>query len=360
MREYETAVLRTCFLYLADRALAEGKMDMVSMGRAWVSNPDYGTLVYENRADDIVPCIRCNKCNNRSNGEKVASACSVNPLIGIEHRLHLLLTEPGPPKKAAVVGGGPAGMKAAIGLCDRGHDVTIFEAKSELGGAVRHADYAEFKWPLRDFKDYLIHQVEKRGITVNLGTKADFGLIKEGGYDAVVVAVGAAPVVPKIPGIESREVVFAQEAFAEHGRLGRNVVVIGGGEVGMEAGMHLAKNGHDVTVLEMRSLLAADTTLMHYRAIFEKAWQALDNLHPVTDANVTKIGEASVEYTDKDGHAHSIPCDSVVAAAGMRALKDEALAFYGAADRFICIGDCTYPRTIHDAMRSALGAVNSL
>lgn len=146
----------------AEKALEEEKVDIVSMARAWVSNPNYGNLVYENKAEDIIPCLRCNKCHGRGPRDPFVSVCSVNPLIGIEHRLHYLGKEPGSSKKVAVIGGGPAGMKAAMDLWDRGHQVTLFEATNALGGALKHSDFVDFKWTLKDFKDYLIAQVEKR------------------------------------------------------------------------------------------------------------------------------------------------------------------------------------------------------
>jgi 2,4-dienoyl-CoA reductase-like NADH-dependent reductase (Old Yellow Enzyme family)/thioredoxin reductase len=347
----------------AEKALAEGKLDIISMARAWVSNPGYGKLVQAGRADDIVPCLRCNKCHGRGPGDTYASICSVNPLLGLEHRLHFMLSAPGEPVSVAVIGGGPAGMKAAIELHDRGHRVSLFEAGDELGGAIKHADYVDFKWPLKDFKEYLAHQVAKRDIKVSLGKAVDPEYIKAAGFDAVVAALGAVPVTPGIPGADSSggvPLVFAQEAIANEAALGENVVVIGGGEVGVEAGMYLANQGHEVTVLEMRDELAADTTLIHYRSMFMEAWESIENLHPLTGVRVTRIGDAAVHYTDKEGAEHRVPADNVVLSVGMRAKSDEALAFADAAPRFFMIGDCRKPATIHEAMRSAFATAQEL
>jgi len=344
----------------AEKAVAEGKLDIVSMARAWISNPDYGQLVYNGKKDDIIPCIRCNKCHQRGPIEPFASTCSVNPLIGIEHMVETLARKPSQTQKIAIIGGGPAGMKAAIDLYDRGHDVTIYEATDQLGGAIKHADYVDFKWPLRDFKKYLIHQIIKRDIVVNYNTVATPEMIKYENYDSVITAIGAEPAKPRIPGIEKRNVYYAVDAILNPDCLGKDVVVIGGGEVGVEAGMVLASKGHNVTVLEMREKLAADSAPTHYRSMFESAWEVLPEFHSIVNARCTSITDACVNYIDSNGKENSISVDNIVISAGMTAKKDEALSFYGIADRFYMIGDCRKPATVQQAMRSAYATASTI
>ncbi len=336
-----------------EEVIASGKADIISMARSWISNPDYGKLAYEGRNEDVVPCLRCNKCHGRGKNDPFVSVCSVNPVIGLEHRIDKMVEQPTEIKKIAVIGGGPAGMKSAMELHDRGHDVTIYEATDALGGMIKHADYVDFKWPLKNFKAYLIHQVEKRDIRVHLSTKMTPELIKSQGYDVVIAAVGAEPSNPPIPGIDSAHVVHATQALETQQGLGKNVVVIGGGEVGVETGMHIAKKGHNVTVLEMRGELAADTTLIHYRSMFEEAWEATENFGYILNACCTGINENEVTYMDSDGNEHAIQADSVIISAGMKARKDEALEFYDCAKGFYMIGDCKKPATIQEVMRSA-------
>jgi NADPH-dependent 2,4-dienoyl-CoA reductase/sulfur reductase-like enzyme len=271
-----------------------------------------------------------------------------------------LVVEPEDSKNIAVIGGGPAGMKAAIELYDRGHKVTLYEASDSLGGMIKHSDFVDFKWPLKNFKNYLIYQVNKRDINIILSTKATPELIKSLNYDVVITALGANPAIPPIKGVDNDYVVFATDAFTYPEKTGKEVVVVGGGEVGVEAGMFLAKKGHNVTVLEMRDELAADTTLIHYRETFKEAWEAIPTFGYIVNAKCTEIADNKVVYTDKDGNEKYIKADSVVISAGMKAKKAEALGFYGSAESFYMIGDCKKPATVQQAMRSSYSTASRI
>lgn len=340
---------------LADRAIGEGKVDIISMARAWISNPDYGHLVEEGRGEDIVPCLRCNKCHGRGEKDPFATICSVNPVIGLEHCIDNMIQPVYRKKKVAIIGGGPAGMRCALDLLDRGHTPVLFEADSILGGALRHADYADFKWPLRDYKNYLIRQIEKRQIEVRLGHKVMPEEIAKEQFDVVVTALGARPVLPLIPGLKEAPHVFYQDAFQKPESLGEKVIIIGGGEVGVEIGLYLARKGHSATVLEMRSKLAADATKIHYYSMLEAAWEAEPDFNSYTGVCVEQVTDKVVICKDIQGNELQIPYDSIVVSAGMAPLTDEALAFQNSADQFYIIGDCDKPATVQQATRSAYG-----
>lgn len=339
--------------------IREGKADLIGMARSWISNPDYGRLAYEGRQEDMVPCLRCNKCHGRGPHDVFASVCSVNPLIGIEHRLDVLTREAGAPKRIAVIGGGPAGMKAAMDLCDRGHTVTLYEATDRLGGQTKHSDRVDFKWPLKEFKDYLIRQVEKRGIDVRLNTRITAEELADTGYDVVIAALGARPRRISLPGLDTVVHMDAIEAFERSPELGHHVVVIGGGEVGVECGMFLAKQGHEVTVLELQKELAMESTMIHYRTMFRDAWEHTEHFSGITEARCKGVEEGNVVY-EKGGAEYRIPADAVVVSVGMQPLTDEALSFYGSAGRFEMIGDCRKAATIEQAMRSAFAAASNI
>ncbi|SMP68268.1 FAD-dependent oxidoreductase [Anoxynatronum buryatiense] len=343
-----------------EEVIKSGKADIISMARSWISNPNYGELAYNGNKEDLVPCLRCNKCHGRGKNDPFVSICSVNPIIGIEHRVDQLVTTSTTHKKVAVIGGGPTGMKTAMDLHDRGHQVTLYEAGESLGGMIRHADHVDFKWPLKQFKDFLIRQIEKRRINVMISTKASPDMIREQGYDAVVVAIGAQPFKPPIPGVEKEHVLYGEEIFEKPDAVGHRVVVIGGGEVGVEAGMYLAKRGHDVTVLEMRDELAADSTLIHYREMFREAWESIPNFKCILNARCSAIENERVIFYDKMGKENSVMAESVVISVGMVPLKAEALEFYGTAHRFYMAGDCQKPATIQQAMRSAFSTASNI
>ncbi len=349
-------------LDICNEVIKEGQADIIGMARSWISNPNYGALAYEGNQEDVVPCIRCNKCHGRGRNDPFVSVCSVNPIIGLEHCIDRMIEAPKRKQNVAVIGGGPTGMKCAIELHDRGHCVTLYETEDTLGGLIRHADYVDFKWPLRDFKNHLIHQVKKRSIDLRLSTKATPELIEQEGYDVVVAALGAVANTPPIPGIDKNHVIYATEALSDLSNtdLGKNVVVIGGGEVGVEAGMHVAKEGYQTIVLEMRDELAPDTTLIHYREMFEAAWEAIPEFTFKLQANVKEITNNSVVYTDADGREQSVPADSVIISAGMRPLKKEALSFFSTAQYFYMAGDCKRPATVQESMRSAYATASRI
>ena len=341
---------------LSEKAIAEGKIDIVSMARAWISNPSYGRLVEEGRREDIVPCLRCNKCHGRGENDPFASVCSVNPTIGLEHHLSGMILPVMRKKRVAIIGGGPAGMRCALDLYDRGHTPVIYEKKSCLGGALCHADYADFKWPLRDYKDYLIRQVNKRGIEVHCNTEISPQEIAVCGYDVVVAALGAVPTLPPIKGLADADPVFYQKAFAFPETLGENVVIIGGGEIGVEIGMYLSRKGHHATVLEMREKLAADATKIHYYSMLEAAWKKEPLFCGVTGVHVQAVAAAEViYYYSRDGKEYTVPYDSLVVAAGSRPLQAEAMAFRDCAPQFFVIGDCQKPASVQQATRAAYG-----
>lgn len=344
----------------AEAVLRDNKADLISMARAWISNPEYGRLIQEGRGDDIVPCLRCNKCHGRGPDDAFASVCSVNPILGLESRISNMVNPARRKKKVAIIGGGPAGMRCALYLKERGHEPEIFEASDSLGGAIRHADYVDFKWPLKEFKDYLVYQIDKQKIPVHFGKRVTPDEISELCFDTVVAAVGAEPVLARIPGLEREKVVFQNEVFSQPEKLGKNVVIIGGGEVGVEAGIFLARKGHKTSVVEMNPILAATSTKIHYYSMMEKAWKAEKNFTGITGARILQVTDEAVIYQDTEGNETSLPYDSIVAATGMRAKADEAIAFQNSAQEFYLIGDCVKAATIQQAMRSAYGIASMI
>lgn len=347
-------------LDVCEDVIASGKADFIAMARGVISNPDYGRLAYEGRGEDVVPCLRCNLCLAPSIADPMVSVCSVNPTWGLEHKIERMIQPPTGRKKIAVIGGGPAGMKAALTAKERGHDVTLYEKSKALGGLLKTTDNVSFKWPQRDFKNYLIRQITKADIQVLLNTVATPAMLGKENYDAVLVSVGSEPILPRIPGVDQKNVVFAPDVYGHEDSLVEKVVIIGGGEVGVETGMHLAEKGHTVTVLEMGGMLAPHAAPLHFYALFKDAWEKLANFNYILHARCKSIEADQVTYTGVDDTEHTIETGTVVLAVGMKPRHDLALTFYGAADRFFTIGDCHVAGNIQKAIRSAFSIASML
>ncbi len=345
---------------ISEDVIASGKADFIAMARGWISNPDYGRLVYESRGEDVVPCLRCNVCLRSSHADPFVSVCSVNPVWGLEHKIERMIRPPAGKKKVAVVGGGPAGLKAALVAAARGHEVALYEKSDALGGLLKTTNHVSFKWPQREFLDYLVRQLAQTKASVFLNTDATVDMLQKEGYDALFAAIGSTPFVPGIPGVDGKNVVFAPDVYGNEGGLAEKVVVIGGGEVGIETGMHLAQKSRRVTLLEMGDKLAPDAPPHHFYNLFRDAWEKQPGLICLTKARCTGIGANEVVYVDAEGAEHAIEAGSVVIAAGLKSENDLALKFYGAADRFFMIGDCNVVGNVQKALRSAFSAASML
>lgn len=333
--------------------LAAGDADLVSMARAFISNPDYGKLVYEGRKQDLVPCLRCNKCLRAGPSEPWLTVCAVNPARGMEHFMKDLEPLNDKSKKVAVIGGGPAGIQAAMSAQSQGHEVHLFEKTDRLGGLLNHCDTVSFKWPLRDYRDFIVRKIqENAAITIHMNCAPTPEELEQQGFEVVIAALGSRPSVPPIPGVETAGVVFGKDVFGHEDQLGQRVVIIGGGEIGVECGIQLCRKGHTVTVLEMTDMLAREANHGHYYSMVKAAWEKEPSFTGLTNATCTAMTEHSVTYQDAAGVSHTIPCDSIVLSAGMQPNTAEALEYAGVGSQFRLIGDCQKPGSVQQAVRN--------
>lgn len=337
----------------AEEIIADGKADMVTMARSLIADPLLIKKCVAGHRDDVTPCIKCMRCHD-STVYGHHFQCSVNPTAGLEHSIGHLVQPVEAAKKVAVIGGGPAGMKAALVAAERGHSVTLFEKDSKLGGMLHKAGYFSFKYPVKNYMNWLIAQIEKSSVTVELNTAATAEAVK--GYDAVIVAIGAEPFILPVPGVEQAKI--AIDVLGHEETLGDSVIVIGGGQVGCETALHLAKLGKKVTVVEMQSDLAPDASTTGRNELMVEI-EKEPNFVPLTGARCLSVTDKSVTYT-KDGKEETISADSIVLCAGMKAKAQEADSFFGSADSVTEIGDCVRARTVEWATKEAYYAAINL
>lgn len=340
---------------LNDAWIAGGKADMVGMATPFIADPEYVKKLHGHRAEDIVPCIMCHDCHriSRTIGPFI-TVCSVNPKFGLS-TFAGLVRPPSESKRVAVIGGGPGGMKAALVAAERGHRVTLYEKGEALGGLLRHTDYSQWKWAQKEFKDYLIRQVNKAGVEVRLKTTATPDMIRAEGYDTALVAVGAEPSVSNIPGADGEHVFNVVEVYGNRKSLGKNIVIIGAGVFGSETGICLAKDGYKVTILTSeKDMIGPEWIGPHNKENQLDILRNHPNITCIPEAIPRRISEGKVAYMDAAGSEKSAPADSVVVYAGLKPRMDEALKFSDAADQVLLLGDCNGKNgTIQKAVRSA-------
>lgn len=355
----------------AERILAEGKADYILMARGLVADNDWANKARAGKAEDIRPCIKCFRCMDLAGGKRTVSRhnladyltefpsvtrrieCAVNPLHG-NATCKINFPAPKRTKKVAVVGGGPAGMMAAITAAQRGHEVILFEKTGDLGGQTHYAKHVWFKVDMEDYRNYLIRQVKKNKIDLRLNTEATPEMLKALAVDAVVVAVGAEPFVPPIPGAKTDKVWTAIDSYGHEDQLGEHVVLVGGGMVGCETALHLSSKGKKVTLVEMLDVLAPDgiyTERLHTVHYINND----ENITVMTDTRCVEITEEGAVVAGENGQ-QLIKADSVVLSAGMRSLEAERNKFNGIAYDVIAIGDCLKVGTISSATMTGYNA----
>jgi 2,4-dienoyl-CoA reductase-like NADH-dependent reductase (Old Yellow Enzyme family)/thioredoxin reductase len=333
-----------------EAAIESGDCDLISAGRAFLAEPEYVRKLYSYQTERPIPCVQCNKCHGTNGGPWLAF-CTVNPRSGLWHRMPYIEKKSLHKKKVAVIGGGPIGMRAACLAAQQGHQVTLFEKTDWLGGKLRFAEIYELKWPFKRYRDWLVDELSRRQVTVQLNTAPPPEDIRAAGFDAVIAATGSVAQRPPVDGADSPGVWSSEDVYEGRAELGQTVVVVGGAEVGTETAIHLARQGKDVTVISRSDMLMPEEWRPHgphwAYAVLEKgldyggtvpSWYIYDNLTEVCSASTTHITPTSVTYV-KDGQERTIHCDSVVVNGGYRKCKENALSYASAVPEFYLVGD---------------------
>lgn len=341
---------------IAEQAVERGNIQFAMIGRALIADPQYINKIRDGKQEDICPCLRCNNYCICHFFQLLPISCAVNPQAAAEDMLAIPRTSS--PQSIAVVGGGPGGMEAAILAAQAGHHVDLYEKTDKLGGQMNIAAVPPFKTQLAKLMDYLVRQVEKSGVTVHLNTEvtADSKCLEN--RNQIVVALGASPLFPKIPGIDRENVIEVSQAHTTRKAdvKGDRIVVLGGGFAGCEFALEMAQNGKQATIVEMTGALAAKGNSENRAAL-----HLLLNQYGVkqyVNSKVVAFDELGVVIEHTDGRREMLPADTAIVALGTRSLKSAAEAIQAKYPKAWVVGDCRgQVALIGDAMHEAYRAV---
>lgn len=341
---------------LAEEAIAQGKADMVAMIRPFIADPELVNKARAGKADEIRPCLRCNQCTGDDpHGCPKPLRCSVNAMAGreleFEGRGKAEVS-----KKVVIVGGGCAGMEAARRLAELGHRPVLFEKEAALGGTLLDAGANPLKSDVARYAAWSVRMTERTpGIDLRLGTEATPELIRAEHPDAVFLCVGSSQIVPPVPGIDGENVCLAVEVDRGEKKPGKRVVLVGAGLTGSETAVTLAREGHEVTVIDMLSMEAV-----------ERKDKAIGRVHRLAQAagvgfrgglRLKAVTADGVLAEDSEGRELSLPCDTVVLSLGVRPRKEALEALSGLAEKTVLLGDChSRAGNITSAVREAFYA----
>ena len=330
-----SAVGRIVDADMAARVIESGMADIVAMGRPLLADPDWGTKIAAGKACDIRRCISCNKgCTDAIQNRQFLS-CVLNAENGYENTRSI--QPAAQKKKIAVLGGGPAGLEAARVAALRGHDVTLFEKTTSLGGQLNIACVPPRKEEMRRAAQDLIHAVCNAGVHLCMGQTRTAEQLKDAGFEAVINAVGAHSAAPRIPGIDSVNVADAWKVLAGEQQVYGTVAVIGGGMVGCETAEYLAARGCKVSVIEMMDKIAAGESVTILPTLLENYKTYGVEQYP--SHKVKEFRMDAVVCENKDGAEVTIPCDYIVLAMGARSNEFDAAALENANIPVYAIGD---------------------
>ncbi|MCR5846480.1 MAG: FAD-dependent oxidoreductase [bacterium] len=351
----------------ANYIIGQGWVDFVAMGRELICDPDMPRKYATNHPEDHRPCLRCDRCARRLFGPRELN-CAVNPYSGLTSFTLPDLEIPKAPekKRCAVVGGGPAGIVAALALEKRGHEVTLYEKSAELGGCLRAATAPEFKSDLARYLEYLRVQAGKsKTIDFRMGTEATPEMLEAEGYDAAIIALGGKPVVPPLPGIDKPHVRWAADALADNLEVGSKVAVLGAGVIAIEAAWEYLNRGKEVTLICIESheqIVEAFSRVGTDRVtgqIYEQTLEMGMKTHYAS--TIKRIEDDRLVVLDADGNESVVEASAVLYAWGMRSRMDDAAPMRRIApetDVYV-VGDCKrigedIPFAVNGAFQAAI------
>ena len=328
-----------------EEIIASGKADVVEMTRALLADAELPNKVIAGKDDEIVRCLRCFTCmaERPTTGTR---RCTVNPLIGRECE-GMSVQPAAKSKKVLIVGGGVAGMKAAVTAAQRGHQVILCEKSDALGGILKSEQAIPFKYEMYQLSLSLGKQMESEGVDIRLNTCVTPELVEEIAPDAMILAVGSNPIVPPLPGMDGKNVVIVNDYYLRKDEVEDTVVVLGGGLAGCECAVHLGMDGKKVHLVEMRDTLAPDCNIRH-RPILMKQVEQYVTAH--TGCQGLRVTEEGLVCRNAEGEEVLIPGKTVVCAVGQRSNRAAVDELRGCAPWVREIGDCARVANITNAI----------
>jgi len=331
----------------AEQILAEGKADLIWMTRALIADPELPNKASEGRFEEIRTCIACNNCVHILQDKWFGDyKCAINPEATRERELQITRTLRR--KDVLVIGGGPAGLEGARVAALIGHDVTLWEKESRLGGQVNLAAMPPGKEEFANLVRYFSSQMKSVGVKVELEKEATLALVQEKRPDAVIIATGSSSLTPAIPGIEKGIVSYGRDVIAGKAEVSNTVVVLGGGEVGMETAQLLAAQGKKVILVEQYAKMGTGMIRQAYHWV--RGQLTANDAETLTSTKVEEIVDNGVIVVDQDDNRRLIEADSVVVAAGAKSERALLGALEGKVPELYLVGDCMYPGNIMSAI----------
>ena len=369
-------------LALAEEVIDNNQSDIVSIGRPLIADPELPKKYKRKQFEDIRRCIACNQgCFDSLLGFKSIS-CLYNVRAGRESELKIKKAKK--KKKVMIIGGGPGGMEAARVAALRGHDVHLFEKTDVLGGQLRYAYIPPGREEIVNVISFLENQIKKLNVNIELSNKVDTVTINKMKPDVVIAATGGVPLIPKITGIKEKNVVVAEDVFDNKVKVGKDVVIIGGGTIGCEIALHTAKMGamdpevacfllknkvidgdkaveltskgkRNITILEMKNKIGGRFGISTRWVIMKQIVDA--GINSITGIKVKNMSTKSIKEKDKvcityedDKKDIKIFADTVIIAAGYKSNQDPTRKLNGKIDELYRIGDCVEVRTALEAI----------